>query len=283
MLIAKFTGGASAVLAAERAASRGGRIANLLMGAYRAINGASDAIREMPQIIAEAGDMIRGGALDIVRNAAGGVNGSSIEDIVQAAPSLAKKLPGLDDSRIQGALRDAMQFGGRLLNRATEQFTKSSPLFSAVIGAVYRHGDVAEQLTGFVLEQSGLLSSRSAEPGLPAMGPIQNRSGHGIDWVGRALTCAQAGSYVAFEVKGGINGRAKGLQGDQRSIQSFMRSRLNSAADPKGLWAERNTEPGTATFAKFVTSEMTGKTWTGYLIQHDNMRTRPDVRWTLWK
>jgi hypothetical protein len=114
------------------------------------------------------------------------------------------------------------------------------------------------------------------------MGPIQNRSGHGIDWIGRPLTGNPANTFVAFEIKGGLNGRADGLVGDQRSITTSVPSRANRGADAKGVWAERNTAPGTDKFAKFVLREMRGKNWSGYLIQHHNMRTQPSVSWSPW-
>ena len=41
--------------------------------------------------------------------------------------------------------------------------------------------------------------------------------------------------------------------------------------------------PLAAAFAEYVRDEMRGKTWEGYLIQHNKMRTRPSVPpWKTW-
>jgi hypothetical protein len=88
---------------------------------------------------------------------------------------------------------------------------------------------------------------------------------------------------VAFEVKGGLNGMAKGLDSDQRNLQRFAQSRLQRAVGADGVWAKHNTAPGTKDFAEYVRDEMRGKTWEGYLIRHNNMRTTPRVVWKPWQ
>jgi hypothetical protein len=61
-----------------------------------------------------------------------------------------------------------------------------------------------------------------------------------------------------------------------------MSTRLDKAIDGRGVWAPRNTATGTAEFADYVQQEMRGKTWAGYLIQHNHMRTKPEVAWNPW-
>jgi hypothetical protein len=284
MLLAEFTGGSSAVLAAQRAVSRGEMVADFAMGAYRAIRGATELAANLPNLLSDARSLMSQGALGVVREVSG-LSGGSIEEIVNklgVGSQAAKALPGIGNSRIDKLLGEAMELGDNLMRVATNKFTQGSALFSAAANAVYRHGDVAERITGFVLEHSGLFSTMSAGPGISAMGPIQNRSGHGIDWVGRALTGQHAGNFVAFEVKAGLNGMASGLSDQQSNLRRFVTTRLDRAAAADGFWSARNTNPGTANFADYVRREMRGKPWAGYLIQHNNMRTRPSVTWTAW-
>lgn len=286
LLLAQFTGGASGALAFTRGLQRAEKVAEFTMGAYRAIRGATELASNLPNLLSDARTLISQGALGVVQEASG-LTGSSIQEIVEQNPRLAATLPGIGHTKIDKLLGQAMELGDRLLKVATDNFTtdrngRVSALFSAAANAVYRHGDVAERITGLVLENSGLFSTKSAGAGIPAMGPIQNRSGHGIDWVGRALTGKHAGSFVAFEVKGGLNGMAAGLTDQQSNLRRFMTTRLDKAFDAKGVWASRNTAPGTAAFAEYVRREMDGKKWDGYLIQHNNMRTRPSVTWKPW-
>jgi hypothetical protein len=200
VLLAKFSGGASLAMSYTAAARRSAKVAHFVEAAYGAIRGAESLIADLPKTLAAAKDLVKGGVLDVVSRRAG-VSGSSVEEIAGKVGARARLLPGIGHTAIDDALSGAMALGDRLLKVATDKFTKDSPLLSAITNAVYRHGDVAEFVTGFVLEHSGLFSSKSAAAGVPAMGPIQNRSGHGIDWVGRALTGQHAGNFVAFEVK----------------------------------------------------------------------------------
>ena len=218
--------------------------------------------------------------------AAPGVSASSVEGLVKlVGAEAAKKLPGIGDKPIMKALTEAMDFGDTLLKNATAVFTRGSKLLSATADAVYRHGDVAERVSGFVLERSGLFSTRQPKPGVPAMGPIQNRSGHGIDWVGIAITGAHAGSPVFFEVKGGLNGPARGLSAAQSKLAIFAPDRVERATKDIGAWANHNKAPGTAEFAMYIrhVQSITDKPYVGYVFQHDNMRTNPSVRWSHWK
>jgi Holliday junction resolvase-like predicted endonuclease len=69
--------------------------------------------------------------------------------------------------------------------------------------------------------------------GYDVLGSIQNRSGHGIDLVARD----QNGNLMFFEVKTGAGDRAPGLSEAQaKGADSFVRSRLASAAAGKGAW-----------------------------------------------
>jgi hypothetical protein len=285
MLLAEFTGGVSGAVAIARAAERGAKVAEFARGAYEAIGGAYNVIGDLPNLLSKAGTLVSEGVQGIVSKAAG-VSGGSVEEIVSklsSGPAAAKALPGIGTPDIDKALGEAMEFGDRLLRVATDKFTKNNALLSAVANAIYRHGDVAEYVSGFVLQHSGLFSTKSAGPGVPAMGPIQNNSGHGVDWVGRALTGKYAGDFVAFEVKGGLNGMARGLSPDQRNLQTYMQKQLSLAAKSTGLWASHNTEPGTAKFADYVRAEMRGTAWNGFLLQHNNMRTKPEVTWKPWR
>jgi hypothetical protein len=280
VLLAKFSGGASLAMSWVAAARRGEKVAQFVESAYGALRGAERLIENLPTTLAAAKDLVKGGVLDVVSKAVG-TGGASVEDIVaKLGPAGARGLPGIGHAGIDKALSDAMVLGDRLLKVATDGFVGKSPLLSAITNAVYRHGDVAEFVTGFVLEHSGLFSSKSAGANVPAMGPIQNRSGHGIDWVGRALTGQHAGSFVAFEVKAGLNRRARGLDDGQTNLREFMRTRLERAEEAEGHWA--HAADGTSEFAGYVQREMRGRTWQGYLIQHHMMRTQPEVTWKPW-
>jgi hypothetical protein len=76
---------------------------------------------------------------------------------------------------------------------------------------------------------------------------------------------------------------ARGLSPDQRNLQTYMQKQLSLAAKSTGLWASHNTEPGTAKFADYVRAEMRGTAWNGFLLQHNNMRTKPEVTWKPWR
>jgi hypothetical protein len=177
--------------------------------------------------------------------------------------------------------------GGKRQDLTPVSFTNKNPLLNAVVGAVYRHGDVAEKVTGFVLQHSGLFSNEVVpSTGLPAMGPIQNRSGHGIDWIGRALTGKSEGEFLAVEAKGGLNGRAAGLSDRQRQlgVHKFVETRIASAINGQGYWAARNVEYGTQQFAKYVEQAMQFKSYEGILFQHHYMRSgHTSVRSSQWK
>jgi hypothetical protein len=132
------------------------------------------------------------------------------------------------------------------------------------------------------------------------MGGIQNKSGHGIDWIGRALTGKYADQFVAFEVKGSLNGKAAGLSSSAKTAPQtsgpnvFVRERLRLASDPNKypIWAGNNVADGTKEVADYILNDMQGKTFPGFLIQHDRMgagfqRQNPgagvDVHWRPWE
>jgi hypothetical protein len=134
-----------------------------------------------------------------------------------------------------------------------------------------KHFDVAERLTGAVLENSGLFETGNI-PGtdIPAFGPLQNKSGHGIDWLGKARTGKYAGEYVPIEVKAGLRGRAPGLSSDQaKGAESFARSRVERAYDGKGQWGPNATPAGTQEFAKSIRQTMADQRYNGFVISHN--------------
>lgn len=89
---------------------------------------------------------------------------------------------------------------------------------------------------------------------------------------------------MSVEVKGGLNGPAKGLSAGQVGVNQFSFSRIERAAGGQGQWASRNVAAGTQEFAKFVEREMARKTYEGVLFQHDNMRSgQAKVRASNWK
>ena len=89
---------------------------------------------------------------------------------------------------------------------------------------------------------------------------------------------------MSVEVKGGLNGPAKGLSAGQIGVDNFSRTRVGRAAGGQGQWASRNVAAGTQEFAKFVEREMARKTYEGVLFQHDNMRSgQAKVRASNWK
>jgi hypothetical protein len=281
LLLASLTGGSTAAITVERWATRLGKAGHYAYEAYSAITGAQDVIERLPGMLEEARVVTREGIAKEVSKIAGEAV-DNVESFIESHPGVGKLLPGIGSKSIMDALAKGMQVADKLMDLATDNFTKGSKLLSAVANAVYRHGDVAERVTGFVLEHSGLFASRAPREGVPAMGPIQNSSGHGIDWVGKALTGEHAGSYLFFEVKGGLNGAAAGLSGEQSELASFARTRLERAFAQRGAWASRNTAAGTADFAQYVFEQMRGQRYSGFLFQHDNMRTAPSVRWKTW-
>jgi hypothetical protein len=129
------------------------------------------------------------------------------------------------------------------------------------------------------------------------MSSIQNKSGHGIDWIRRALTGKYADQFVAFEVKGSMNGMAAGLSSSAKTApqtsgpNAFVRERLRLADRQEGAWAKHNVAGGTKEVADYILNDMRDKTFSGFLIQHDRMgagfqRQNPgagvDVHWSPW-
>ncbi len=62
---------------------------------------------------------------------------------------------------------------------------------------------------------------------------LQNASGHGIDVVARN---PNTGLWEFFEVKTSQGARAPALSQDQQQMESFIKSRVNAAAQGKGAW-----------------------------------------------
>jgi hypothetical protein len=89
--------------------------------------------------------------------------------------------------------------------------------------------------------------------------------------------------FVVFEVKGGLNGRARGLQGDQTwGADRFATSRIALAAGGKGQWA--SAPRSTQEFAEFVQQQMVDRQYGGYVIQHHHMRSPSvGVQWKQWR
>jgi hypothetical protein len=200
-------------------------------------------------------------------------------------------LPGPEDRGVQNALSTVMETFDKAIALATKSFTGDSALFKAVAGAAYRHFDVAEKVTGFVLEHSQLFSDEkvpgASDPNMKAMGPIQNKSGHGIDWMGRARTGKFAGQFVSFEVKAGLNRDAKGLSSDQGrlGVHRYTLDRINRAATPSQGW-QHMAGTDTQKFAQHVQLDQLAKNYRyeGFLVQHNRMTSgRPQVSFTPWR
>lgn len=110
-------------------------------------------------------------------------------------------------------------------------------------------GDIGEALTAHTLMRSGHYRD---------VMPIQNNSGHGSDLV--AFNTERNRTEV-FEIKGSLNGIAKGMQGDAAQLTL---NRLQRAAGETGHWDPANVwEAGTAERArellKDLTDERTGR------------------------
>ncbi|MFT3858175.1 MAG: hypothetical protein QM742_11985 [Aquabacterium sp.] len=282
-LLAEFTGGASAVFGAARAIERGAKTAELLKGTYQAIQGANEVLRGLSGVLNEQGvtEGLQAAMVGVLSKTAQKEGLDTVEALILKYG--AKALPGIEDAAVQKILGGVMAKADNAINSASAGFTKKSPILGAIVNAVYRHGDVAEKVTGFVLEHSGLFSTEYI-PGTKTkeIGSIQNRSGHGIDFIGRALTGDSAGKFIAVEVKGGLNGMAKGLAGDQqRGADYFVRTRIDRAIAALGPWGA--VPNGTRDFAAHVKREMTGMgSYAGQLVQHNYMRAGAQVRWSPW-
>lgn len=88
--------------------------------------------------------------------------------------------------------------------------------------------------------------------------------------------------YVIFEAKGGLNNMARGLSYDQRSMG------VNNYADKQVRLAIKGTDQwgsaGMADFANYMDKVMFGKTYQGFLIQHNNMTNKNSfVTSTVWR
>jgi hypothetical protein len=216
-------------------------------------------------------EKLKGDLADQVKDTLKKHGASSIEDAI--AKGLGYLLPGIEDSGVQGAMKKALNLAERGVSLITDKFTKNAtPLAQAILGTVFKHYDVGEFLVGKMLEFSGLFSMEKVErTGKVAMGPIQNKSGHGIDWMGRALTGQHAGHFIGVEVKSGLNRNAGGLSKDQQHAYTFIPSRLSLAANPpdKGHWKLANIVGGqdTVAFANHVIDASRGTRIEGWVFQ----------------
>lgn len=134
-----------------------------------------------------------------------------------------------------------------------------------------RQGRVGEEITGAVLEASGLFDV-STVPGTNRanIGPIENNSKQGIDFIAQASSGKKfKGKFVGFEVKTGLLNRAPALSKDQRKgAQSFINSRLEWAANRQGHF--QSAPLGTAEFAQLVQQTNRGK-FSGFVVKIDNL------------
>ncbi len=89
-----------------------------------------------------------------------------------------------------------------------------------------------------------------------------------------------------IEVKGGLNGNAKGLSKEQAKGPHYIGvSRINLAANAASgsVWDVKNMAYGTNEFAQYVRREMIGQRYDGFVVQHNGMRTgKTNVRSRLW-
>jgi hypothetical protein len=192
---------------------------------------------------------------------------SIIDDLAKLlGKAVGKAARGIEDSSVQKALGKAMLKADQAVVAFTDGLTKKSKLMTAIGHMIMRHVDLAERITGYVLEYSGLFETENV-PGIEkkAIGPIQNYSGHGIDYVARARTGAYTGQFVGFAIKAGLFKVAPSLQGDERSgAHAFMTSRIDRAISK---W--QKAPAGTKEFAEYVDKQMFRKTYDGFVVRHD--------------
>jgi hypothetical protein len=288
ILLGKFTAGTSYALTATRVAKISAEVAGLAVQYNATVNDAFAAVDKVKTMsFSDIPEKLKGDLADQVKDTLKKHGASSIEDAI--AKGLGHVLPGIEDSGVQAVMKKALHLAERGVSLITDKFTKNAtPLAQAILGTAFKHYDVAEFLVGKMLEFSGLFSKEIVRStGLPAMGPIQNKSGHGIDWMGRALTGTFAGNFIGVEVKAGLNRNAGWLSDGQLKVNDFLSSRLNSAANPpnKGHWKLANIDGGqdTVDFAKHVLLANGNKKLEGMVIQLNQMSkpTRDTVfkRW----
>lgn len=101
-------------------------------------------------------------------------------------------------------------------------------------------GDIGEALHTYEMASKGYTDIVS----------IKNKSGHGIDFVGRNPTTKELEFH---EVKTSIVGRAAEQKGNPKD---FIESRLQRAIDAQKHWSEKNTLPGLSDTARKLQKEI---------------------------
>jgi hypothetical protein len=262
-VVSPISGGASLAVSVATTMRRIDKLARFADGAGKAIGLLEKAYGDLPEL------------LEKLEVSAGAELREKFNEI----------LPGVEDTGVQSALGAIVAKANHSVVAFTDRIAKGSKLMVAIGHTMMRHGEVAERITGTVLKHSGLFDV-SKVPGTDyqAIGPIQNRSNHGIDFIGRALTGRYAGEFVGFEIKAGLFKAAPALEGDQRrGAKNFIPNRLDRAISGEGAWSKVNA--GTSEFASYIRQDMGRKGYVGFVIGNDfiGVKGKENVRFREWK
>ncbi len=259
VLLAPVSAGASTTASIIASVRRIDKLAHMAVGIADTVNSARHLVENFDDYIENAKTLARGETDRIM--------GEFSDDVGRA-------LPGIENSKIQSAIGNAIDTANEAITAVSEAFAKGkngpNKLRAAIGDTIKRHGEVGEKVAAAVLTASGLFETGNI-PGsdVSIIGPIQNKSNHGIDFVAKAKTGNHFGKFVGFELKAGLLKNAPGLQGDQRrGANSFMRSRVQRAIDGNGHW--RSAPQGTSEFARFVKSNNLNR-YEGYVISINKM------------
>jgi RHS repeat-associated protein len=151
-----------------------------------------------------------------------GISGLSVEDAIDQTfnPTLVTIDMGL------GAAGGLFTFGlNQVLKsgtggaRATKPPSQSSP---APKMSTKEIGEVGEAVGRDVLESEGAVG-----------GPLQNKSGHGLDAIGET----SSGEIIAIEAKATQGGSPPALSDAQANMNQYVRDQLTKIANPKSNWS----------------------------------------------
>jgi Holliday junction resolvase-like predicted endonuclease len=122
-----------------------------------------------------------------------------------------------------------------------------------------------------------LAFQRLESKGFKDIVPIQNSSGHGIDWVCRD----RKGGVVFIEVKGHRLDAAPRLSRTQQDMKAFTETRLNQAISQAGHW--KNVSPETLRNAQKILNAIEEFPIKGYVLNVDYAVSKlPRVRYYDW-
>ncbi|ATS51855.1 conserved hypothetical protein [Xanthomonas citri pv. fuscans] len=219
-------------LAPERGAALPGRA-----GAY------AEALEEVGQA-AQRGGAAGEGAQQLLRGLVGQARQDGhLDDLVRAARAT---------DNVEGLLRS-----GELAPRELTAILKRNPdVFDGRIDfpTALDHSTQGVDLTRLTTRQLGdigeaIQTHELVKQGYSDIVAIKNRSGHGIDLVGRN----PGGELEFFEIKTSAKGMAPAQHGDP---EQFVAKRLERAIDAKGHWNPQNTIPGLNDIADGIKREI---------------------------